>query len=80
MFNNLNFLAMSFQHKIIGERPSTFWNEANTPLVRVLTPIHPHEFGEGQDIQYKDTSGKIQAEMHGLTLLEVQVLKTTKKL
>ena len=61
-----------------GGRPTTFWNNSNAPLNRVLTPIHQHEFGPGYDIQHKDAQGKVQARLDGLTVAEANYLKNIK--
>jgi hypothetical protein len=46
---------MAFANKNApGPRPSTAWNNTDKPLSRDLTPPHEHEFGTGQDVQYKD--------------------------
>jgi len=67
---------MSFDKSLNNQkgcpRPSTFWNEVNVPLTRVLTPKHKGHY----DIQYKDSLGKVQARMDGLTPTEAQYLKT----
>lgn len=65
---------MSFDYNISG-RPSSHWNNSETPLKKEFTPIHEHEFGVGQDIQYKDYSGKVQARLDGLKTWEADFLK-----
>lgn len=66
---------MSFKHKLNNKkgdpRPSTFWNDVDMPLTRVLSPEHKGHY----DIQYKDSSGKVQARMDGLIKSEAQYLK-----
>ncbi len=69
---------MSFDNSSKGYRPTTFWNNFEGDLNRNLTPMHDHEFGPGYDIQYTDSSGKIQGEMHGLTISETQYLSSIK--
>ena len=64
---------MSFEKNVKGERPSTHWNIVDVPLTRVLTPLHDGHY----DIQYEDSSGKVQARMDGLTPMQVHILKTT---
>jgi hypothetical protein len=68
-----------FANKVSG-RPTSFFNAYQGPLTRRLTPIHPHEFGPGYDIQYKDSRGKVQAELHGLSPGEAAYLKMIKKM
>lgn len=60
-------MSFEFNNKgFNGQRPSTHWNTFNDPLTPNLTPEHKHEFGMGYDIQYKDSSGNVQARMDGL--------------
>ena len=61
-----------------GGRPTTFWNNTDATLNRILTPLHGHEFGMGYDIQYKDAAGKVQARMDGLTIQEANYLRSIK--
>ncbi len=72
---------MSFDHNnALGPRPSTHWNNANTPLRREFSPLHPHEdFGIGADIIYKDPLGRPQARMDGLTPEEIAYLRMLRK-
>jgi hypothetical protein len=58
-----------------GPRPSTHWNNVDTPLTREFTPLHEHEFGMGGDIQYKDPAGVVQARMDGLKPEEIEYLR-----
>jgi len=68
---------MSFNFNI-GDRPSSHWNNSESPLKREITPLHDHEFGLGRDIQYKDISGKVQARLDGLRPWEADYLKSIK--
>lgn len=71
-------IVMSFDHSCKNTRPASFWNNFEGSLKRTLTPIHEHEFGLGYDIQYKDASGKVQGELHGLKSEEAGYLKNIK--
>ncbi len=70
---------MSFDNHLNNKkgdpRPSTFWNNSDAPLRRVLTPKHKDHY----DIQYKDSFGNVQARMDGLAPKEIEILKTFKK-
>ena len=59
-------------------RPATMWDrnfDFTKPLRPVMSPPHPHEFGVGYDLQYKDMTGKVQASLHGLRPDEAAFLK-----
>jgi hypothetical protein len=59
-------------------RPTGMWNQNfdfNSPIKPVISPAHKHEFGTGYDVQYKDSTGKVQARLDGLLPEEAAVLK-----
>ena len=62
-----------------GPRPSTHWNNVDTPLHREFTPLHGHEFGVGGDIQYKDPYGNVIARMDGLRPEELEYLRQIRR-
>jgi hypothetical protein len=50
-------------------RPAAMWNQGfdfMQPVDRVMSPAHQHEFGTGYDLQYKDSTGNVQARLDGL--------------
>lgn len=47
---------------------------------RELSYPHEHEFGKGYDLYYKDESGRIIGEMHGLKPEEAEYLALLNKL
>ena len=64
-------------------RPASMWNlnfDFSQSLSRVMSPEHPHEFGIGYDLQYKDSSGNVQARLDGLTPSEASYLRQLRKL
>jgi hypothetical protein len=63
-----------------GPRPSTHWNQPAEPLARELSRRHEHEFGSGYDVLYKDSFGRVQARMDGLTPEEAAYLRLLGKL
>lgn len=59
-------------------RPAAMWNrefDFASPVSPVMSTPHRHEFGVGYDLQYKDITGKVQAELHGLRPDEAAFLK-----
>jgi hypothetical protein len=59
-------------------RPAGMWEKGfdfSQPLSPSISPAHPHEFGIGYDLQYKDQRGKIQAKLDGLRPDEAAFLR-----
>lgn len=59
-------------------RPASMWNrnfDFIKPLGRVMSPAHDHEFGVGYDLQYQDSTGRVQARLDGLRPDEAAFLR-----
>jgi len=62
------------------EKDGVRWNTGQNDLRREISAHHQHKDGAfGNDVYYKDTLGRKQGEIHGLTTEEAEYLRKTNK-